>query len=155
MGILDILRKNDAKRAAHGDATKRSVEREQHARIEFSEVVATKIFAALTEMRDPALQEITRLPIGSKQSEIGIFFECLGAVRLTLHCVVAADPNGVAYCSSIGLVMTRNNRTVRGAFEPMRGNAGIRTGKLGVPEQYFAVEVPKLKKAVESLANQL
>lgn len=155
MGIEDILRKNDAKRAASGDAVKRSIEREHHARTQFSEVVATKIFAALTELNDPALQEITRLPIASKPAEIGVFFECLGSVRLTLHCVVAADPNGVAYCSSIGLVMTRGNRTVRGNMEPMRGNAGIRTGKLGVPEQYFAVEVARLRKAIEILANQL
>lgn len=155
MGIDDILRKNDAKRAASGDAAKRVMEREQHARAEFSEIVANKLFNALRDLNDPALGEITRLPIAAKASEIGIFYECIGIVRLTLHCIVAADPNGVAYCSSIDLAMSRGGKIVRGLVEPMRGNSGIRTGKLGVPEQYFAVEVPKLKRALEMLANQL
>jgi hypothetical protein len=155
MGIDDILRKNDAKRASSGDLARRSLEREQHARAEFSEVVATKMFSALLDLRDPALGEITRLPIGAKASEIGVFYECLGSVRLTLHSVVAADPNGVAYCSSIELVMSRGGRTVRGMMEPVKNNSSIRLGKLGVPEQHFAVETARLRKAIEALANQL
>jgi hypothetical protein len=155
MGIADILRKNDAKRAANGGVAKHSLEREAQARLAFSETVAARILAALKELRDPALGEISRLPIAAKPSQIGIFFECLGLVRLTLHCIVVADGAGVAYCSSIDLAMSRGGKIVRGSIEPLKANAGIRVGKNGVPEHVFALDAAKLKKAVEALANQL
>jgi hypothetical protein len=153
MGIADILKKNDAKRAANG--VKNSVEREQHSRLAFSEIVAARMLGALIELKDPALGEITRLPIASKAHEIGIFYECLGMVRMTLHCVVVADQAGVAYCSAIDFAMSRGGKIVRGGLEPLKPNAGIRVGKYGVPEKYFAIDVPKLRRVIESLANQL
>ena len=155
MGIADILRKNDAKKGANGEHGRNALEREQHSRLTFSEIVATRMFEALKELRDPALGEITRLPIASKPSEIGIFYECLGLVRLTLHCVVVADQTGTAYCSAIDFAMSRGGKIVRGGLEPLKKNAGIRVGKYGVPEKHFAIDVANLRKPVESLANQL
>ena len=154
MGIEDILRKNDEKRS-RGDARQGAFERGLQARFAFSELVAIHLLAALVALRDPAIGEPARLPIAGKPSETGVFIECEGLVRLTLHCVVRADPNGIAYCSSIDLGMSRGGRIVRGTFEPVRGSSGLRPNKLGYTDKQFTIEQPKFLKAIEALARQL
>jgi hypothetical protein len=154
MGIEDILRKNDEKRA-RGDARQGAYERGLQARFIFSEAVAAALVAAVWGLRDLAVGEPVRLPIAGKSTETGVFVECQGLVRFTLHCVVRADPNGVAYCSAIDLGMSRGGRIVRGTFEPIRGGAGFRANKLGVTDKQFEIDPAKFKKAVEALAHQL
>ena len=95
------------------------------------------------------------MPIASKPTETGIYFECEGIVRLTLHAVVRTDPNGTAYCSPIDLAMTRHGKIARGNFEPVSSKAGVRPHQLGVAEKYFAIESERLQKALENLAHQL
>jgi len=155
MGIEDILRKNDEKRAHGGDVRQGAYERGLQARFVFSETVAAALLAAVVALRDRAVGEPVRLPIAAKPSETGVFIECEGLVRLTLHCVVRADPNGIAYCSSIDLNMSRGGRIVRGTFEPIRGNTGLRANRLGYTEKQFAIDQPKFHKAIEALAHQL
>jgi len=154
MGIEEILRKNDEKRS-RGDGRQGAYERGLHARFVFSETVAAALVAAVWALKDPALGEPVRLPIAGKSTETGVFIECQGMVRFTLHCVIRADPNGVAYCSAIDMGMSRGGRIVRGTFEPIHGNAGFRANKLGVTEKQFAIDPPKFLKAVEALAHQL
>jgi hypothetical protein len=154
MGIEDILRKNDEKKRGQGDVRLGAYERGLQARMVYSEAVAAFLLSAVKALRDPALGEAVRLPIGAKPNETGVFIECEGLVRLTLQCVVRADPNGVAYCSPIDLGMSRGGRVVRRAFEPLRGNSG-RAGRLGVTEKQFVVDQPKFVKAIEALAHQL
>jgi hypothetical protein len=155
MGIEDILKQNDEKRTHSGDARQGAYERGLQARFVFSERVALALLAAVVAMRDRAIGEPVRLPIAAKPSETGVFIECEGLVRLTLHCVIRADPNGVAYCSSIDLAMSRGGRIVRGTFEPIRGSTGLRANKLGYTEKQFTIDQPKFVKAIEALAHQL
>jgi hypothetical protein len=155
MGIEDILRKKDEKRG-RGDARQDAYEREFQARFVFSERVAGALIAALISLRDKAIGEAVRLPIGAKPSETPVFIECEGLVRLTLLCHIRADLVGTVFCSSIDLGMSRNGgRIVRGSFEPVRANSGVRGGKLGVTEKQFAIDPPKFRHAIESLAHQL
>jgi hypothetical protein len=154
VGIEDILRKNDAKRAAQGNAVRNAADRALHARAGLVETVARELVAALHKIHDQALGEVTRLPIASKPMETGIYFECEGIVRFTLHCVVRTDPNGVAYCSPIDLSMSRHGKIARGSFEPVMSRGG-QPHRLGVPEKYFAIEAPRLQQAIETLASQL
>jgi hypothetical protein len=84
-----------------------------------------------------------------------VYIESEGIVRFTMHCVIRADANGVAYCSPIDMGMSRGGRTARGVFDPVRGNPTHRLGKLGVTEKQFFVEPAKLQRAIESLAHQL
>ncbi len=155
MGIEDILRANDEKRQRDRGSAQNAIERGERARAALAEHVLKTLLASLVALNDRALGQFTRLPIASKPSETPIYIECDGLVRLTLHCVVRADNNGIAYCSTIDLGMSRGGKIVRGALEPMRGATAIRANRLGVPEKLFAVEVPKLRKAVEALAHQL
>jgi hypothetical protein len=155
LGIADILRKHDDRRARGGDPRVSAIERGLKSRAVFSESVSSQIITAIMHLRDPALGEPVRLPIAGKSTETGIYIECQGMVRLTAHCVVRADNNGIAYCSPIDLAMSRGGRIVRGVFEPIRGNAGLRTNKLGVTEKQFAIEEPKLLRTIEALAHQL
>jgi hypothetical protein len=154
LGIEDILRKNDEKRS-RGDARQGAYERGLQARFVFSETVAAALVAAVWALRDPAVGEPVRLPIAGKSTETGVFVECQGLVRLTLHCVIRADPNGIAYCSPIDLGMSRGGRIVRGTFEPIRGNLGVRANRLGVTDKQFLIDPAKFLKTIEALAHQL
>ena len=153
MGIEDILRKNDEKHA-RGNVRLGAYERGVQARASFAEFVALALVAAVKGLRDPALGDPQHLPIAGKPQETGVFIECEGMVRFTLHCVVRADPEGNAYCSSIDLGMSRGGRIVRGSYEPVRPNSG-RPGKLGVTDKQFLIDPPRFLKAIESLAHQL
>jgi hypothetical protein len=155
MGIEDILRKKDAKRGIR-DARQDAYEREFQARFVFSERVAGSLLSALIGLRDKAIGEAVRLPIAAKPSETPVFIECEGLVRLTLLCHIRADLTGTVFCSAIDLGMSRNGgRIVRGSYEPVGGNSGLRPGKLGVNEKQFAIDLPKFRHAIEALAHQL
>ena len=154
MGLEDILRKNDEKRA-HGDPRQAAYARGLQARSTYAEVVAKALLDAINKLHDPALGEAVRLPIAAKSTETGVFIECEGIVRLTLHCVVHAEPDGVAYCSAIDMGMSRGGRIVRASFEPVRGASGMRSNKHGVTEKEFTIDPQKLLKTIESLAHQL
>jgi hypothetical protein len=155
MGIEDILRKRDETRGRR-DPRQDAYEREFQARFVYSERVATSLMVALLGLRDKAIGEPIRLPIGAKPSETPVFIECEGLVRLTLLCHIRADLTGAVFCSPIDLGMSRNGgRIVRGSYEPLRANAGIHPGKLGVGEKHFAIDPPKFKHAIEALAHQL
>ena len=153
MGIEDILRKKDEKR---GDPRQDAYEREFQARFIFSERVAAALIVALIGLRDKAVGEAVRLPIAAKASETPVFIECEGLVRLTLLCHVRADLTGAVFCSAIDLGMSRNGgRIVRGSYDPVRSNSGLRPGKLGVSEKQFAVDPAAFRNAIEALAHQL
>jgi hypothetical protein len=155
MGIEDILRENDQKRG-RTDPRQDAYEREFQARFLYSDTVAAALLGGLLALRDKAIGEPVRLPIAAKPSETPVFIECEGLVRLTLLCHVRADQTGVAHCSVVDLGMSRNGgRIIRGSFEPVRPNSGIRPGKLGVIEKHFAVDHAKFRAAIESLARQL
>lgn len=155
MGIEDILKENDRKRG-RADPRQDAYEREFQARFMYSEHVAATLVNALWALRDKAIGEPVRLPIASKASESPVFIECEGMVRLTLLCHVRADQSGVAHCSPIDMGMSRNgSRMVRCQFEPVRAGSGGRTGKLGVIEKNFAVDLTKFRAAIEGLAKQL
>lgn len=155
MGIEDILRENDRKRG-RSDPRQDAYEREFQARFLYSEHVAGVLVNSLWALRDKAIGEPVRLPIASKSSESPVFIECEGLVRLTLLCHVRADQTGVAHCSPIDIGMSRNgSRMVRCSFEPVRPNSGARSGKLGVTEKHFAVDLPRFRTAIETLARQL
>ena len=151
MKIAEIVRKNDERRGRR-DVRKGAYERGLQARWMYSEFVAGALLAAVKALRDPALGEAVRLPIAGKPTETGVFIECEGLVRLTLHCVIRADPNGIAYCSAIDLGMSRGGRVARCSFEPMRGTSGF-NAELGVTDKQFAIEGAKFLKAIESLAH--
>jgi hypothetical protein len=154
MGIEDILRKKDERRS--GDARQDAYEREFQARFIYSEHVATALISGLITLRDKAIGEPVRLPIAAKPSETPVFIECEGLVRLTLLCHIRADLTGAVFCSPVDLGMSRNGgRIVRGSFEPMKVNSGVRLSKLGVPEKHFGVDANKFRHAIESLAHQL
>jgi hypothetical protein len=154
LGIADILRKIDEKRNHQGDP-RSAYERGLAGRASFSESVAAALIAGVKGLHDPGLGEPVRLPIAGKSTETGVYIECLGLVRFTLHCVVRADANGVVYCSPVDLAMSRGGKIVRAVFEPTRGNSGVRMNKLGVTDKQFAVEPAKLLKSIEALAHQL
>jgi hypothetical protein len=154
MGLEDILRKNDEKRA-HGDPRQAAYARGLQARSTYSETVAAALLKAVKDLRDPALGEPVRLPISAKSTETGVFIECEGLVRMTLHCVVHAEPDGIAYCSAIDMGMSRGGRIVRGTFEPVRGNAGVRSHTHGVTEKEFFIDRARFLKVIEALAHQL
>jgi hypothetical protein len=155
MGIEDILKKKDEKRG-RGDARQDAYEREFQARFIFSERVATGLLVALIGLRDKAIGEPVRLPIAAKPSETPVFIECEGLVRLTLLCHIRADLTGAVFCSAIDLGMSRNGgRIVRGTYEPVRANSGIRPGKLGVSEKQFALDATIFRNVIEALAHQL
>jgi hypothetical protein len=155
MGIEEILRKKDEKRG-RGDARQDAYEREFQARFVYSERVTAALLSALIGLRDKAIGEAVRLPIAAKPSETPVFIECEGLVRLTLLCHIRADLTGTVFCSSIDLGMSRNGgRIIRGSFEPVRPNSGLRPGKLGVSEKHFHVDPVKFRNAVEGLAHQL
>ena len=85
-----------------------------------------------------------------------MFIECEGLVRLTLLCHIRADLTGAVFCSAIDLGMSRNGgRIVRGTYEPVRANSGIRPGKLGVSEKQFALDATIFRNVIEALAHQL
>jgi hypothetical protein len=155
MGIEEILRKKDEKRG-RGDGRQDAYEREFQARFVFSERVAAALISALIGLRDKAIGEAVRLPIAAKPSETPVFIECEGLVRLTLLCHIRADLTGTVFCSTIDLGMSRaGGRIVRGSYEPVRLNSGLRAGKLGVTEKQFVIDPPSFKNAIESLAHQL
>jgi hypothetical protein len=156
MSIEEILRENDGKRGRRsGDPRQDAFEREFQARFVYSEHVAATLVHSLWALRDKAVGEPVRLPIAAKSSESPVFIECEGLVRLTLLCHIRADQTGVAHCSSIDMGMSRNGgRMVRCSFDPVRAGAG-RPGKLGVTEKSFAIDLPKFRAAIESLAKQL
>jgi hypothetical protein len=155
MGIEDILKKKDEKRG-RGDARQDAYEREFQARFIFSERISTGLLVALIGLRDKAIGEPVRLPIAAKPSETPVFIECEGLVRLTLLCHVRADLTGTVFCSAIDLGMSRNGgRIVRGSFEPVRPNSGVRAGKLGVTEKQFAIDATVFRHVIEALAHQL
>jgi hypothetical protein len=155
MGIEDILRKKDEKRG-RGDGRQDAYEREFQARFIFSERVATGLLVALIGLRDKAIGEPVRLPIAAKPSETPVFIECEGLVRLTLLCHIRADLTGTVFCSAIDLGMSRNGgRIVRGSFEPVRPNSGVRAGKLGITEKQFAIDATVFRNVIEALAHQL
>ena len=155
MGIADILRKLDEKKNHQGGDPRSAYERGLAGRASFSEAVAAALIAGVKSLHDPGLGEPVRLPIAGKSTETGVYIECLGLVRFTLHAVVRADANGVVYCSPVDLAMTRGGKIVRAVFEPTHGSSGMRGNKLGVTDKQFAVETPKLLKAIEALAHQL
>jgi len=154
MGIEDILRNKDEKRGRH-DPRQDAYEREFQARLVFSEHVATSLILSLIGLRDKALGDAVRLPIGAKPSETPVFIECEGLVRLTLLCHVRADMTGTVFCSPVDLGMSRNGgRIVRSQYEALRPNSG-RPAKLGVNEKQFFVDIHKFRAAIEALAHQL
>jgi hypothetical protein len=154
LGIEEILKKNDDKRAK-GNVRQGAYERGLLARALFSETVASALIAGIVSLKDRAIGVPVRLPIASKPTESGVYIESEGLVRFTMHCVIRADPNGVAYCSPIDMAMSRGGRTARLVFDPVRGAAGHRLGKLGVAEKQFFVEPAKLQRALELLAHQI
>lgn len=155
LGIEEILRKNDEKRA-HGRVRQDAYERDSNARSAFSQSVAAALIAAVQRMRDPAIGIPERLPIASKETEIGVFVECQGLVRFTLHCVVRTDQEGNAYCSAVDIGMSRpGGKIVRSSFDPVHGHSGTRASRLGIPEKHFGIDPARFVHAVEALAHQL